>query len=414
VRTAGLGKPARDDAASFRALFTRAGTGVVELDPDGRVRRANPRLEAMLAQPAAELDGRLLADFVAPSQVPGLHAGITALVADGPGSFDTELRLTSGTGATVWVDLSLVYVRGSDGEPPGLVGLVKDVTPAKRVEIERQHGAKMEAVGRLAAGIAHELNTPIQFIGDNVHFLDEAFGGLLGLCEELVALSEAAAPGTRDAIRGALDAADLDYLREEVPRAVEQTLDGVDRVARIVKAMKAFGHPEDREQRAFDVNKAIESALTVARNELKYVADVETDLGDVPPVRCFPSDVNQVLLNLLLNAAEAIEEQVGISGRRGVIRVRTWRDGDDAVIEVSDTGPGVPPELRSRIFEPFFTTKEVGKGTGQGLALVHGVVTQNHGGSVELVPTPGAGATFVVRLPVAGLPATPPEASCPA
>ncbi|HEY7135060.1 MAG TPA: ATP-binding protein [Acidimicrobiia bacterium] len=407
-----LGHPARDDAASFRALFGGAGTGVVELDDEGRIRRANPRLAEMLAHPEAALAGRALADFVARSQAPGLRSGIAELIAGGAASFDTELRLTSGT-ATVWVDLSLVSVPGPAAGTTGLVGLVKDVTPAKRLEIERQHGAKMEAVGRLAAGIAHELNTPIQFIGDNVHFLDEAFGGLLALCERLVALSEAAAtdPPTADAIRDALDTADLDYLREEVPRAVDQTLDGVDRVARIVKAMKAFGHPEDREQRAFDVNKAIESALTVARNELKYVADVETELGEVPAVRCFPSDVNQVLLNLLLNAAEAIEEHVGSSGRRGVIRVRTWRDGDDAVIEVSDTGPGVPPELRSRIFEPFFTTKEVGKGTGQGLALVHGVVTENHGGSVELVSTPADGATFVVRLPIAGLP-TPPEQPC--
>jgi signal transduction histidine kinase len=367
----------------------------------------------MLEAAPDELRGRHLAELADESHRHRLDAAIAGLLASRPGSLDTEVLLTSRSGRGVWVDLSVVDVTAGDDQA-GLVALVEDVTPAKRLEVERQHGAKMEAVGRLAAGIAHELNTPIQFIGDNVHFLDEACRDLLAACEQIAAISasltaETAAP----AVREVLHDADLDYLREEIPRAVEQTLDGVERVARIVRAMKAFGHPEDREQRAFDLNQAIRSALTVARNELKYVADVETELGELPPVRCFPSDVNQVLLNLLLNAAEAIEEQpdVASGAARGTIRVRTWRDGPDAVVEVSDTGPGVPPELRSRIFEPFFTTKEVGKGTGQGLALVHGVVTENHGGSVTLASVPGAGATFVVRLPIAGLA---PESTSPA
>ncbi|HEX4778280.1 MAG TPA: ATP-binding protein [Acidimicrobiia bacterium] len=398
MTSAGLGKPARDDAAAFRALFTRADTGIVELDLDGRVRRANPRVAAMVGCRPDDLEGRLLSELAAPLHASRLAQEIRRLIVDGPGSYDTELRLTRPDGNPVWADVSLVYVRGSDGEPPGLVGLLKDVTATKRLEIERQHGAKMEAVGRLAAGIAHELNTPIQFIGDNVHFLDDAFRNLLALADRLAALCEQS-----DELRTALDDADVDYLRDEVPRAVEQTLDGVERVARIVKAMKAFGHPEEREQKAYDVNRAIESALTVAHNQVKYVADVDTDLGDVPLVRCYPGDVNQVLLNLIVNAAEAVEERVAHDGGRGRVVVRTYVDGDDAVIEVSDDGPGVPAELRSRIFEPFFTTKEIGKGTGQGLALVHGVVAENHGGSVDVRSTPGHGATFVVRLPVAGV-----------
>ncbi|HZR13305.1 MAG TPA: ATP-binding protein [Acidimicrobiia bacterium] len=401
MTSAGLGKPARDDAAAFRALFTRAATGIVELDVHGRIRRANPRLAAMLGRTAGDLEGRRLTELAGAVHARRLEDEIDRLVADGPGSFDTELRLSRPDGTPVWADVSLVYVRGSDGEPPGLVGLLKDVTVTKRLELERQHGAKMEAVGRLAAGIAHELNTPIQFIGDNVHFLDEACRNLVTLADRLAALCEHGVE-----LRAAQQDADVDYLRDEVPRAVEQTLDGVERVARIVKAMKAFGHPEAQEQKAYDVNRAIESALTVAHNQVKYVADVETDLGDLPLVRCYPGDVNQALLNLIVNAAEAVEERVAHDGGRGRVAVRTFVDGDDAVIEVSDDGPGVPSALRSRIFEPFFTTKEIGKGTGQGLALVHGVVAENHGGSVDVRSTPGHGATFVVRLPVAGLPTT--------
>jgi signal transduction histidine kinase len=172
-------------------------------------------------------------------------------------------------------------------------------------------------------------------------------------------------------------------------------------VATIVRAMKEFAHPDTRQKSAADLNRAIKSTLTVARNELKYVADVETDLGDLPPVVCNISDLNQVFLNLLVNAAHAIREVVREgTDAKGKIRVRTRREGNTVLIAISDTGCGIPENIRGRIFDPFFTTKEVGRGTGQGLSIARSVVVEKHGGSLTFETEPGKGTTFFVRLPI--------------
>ncbi|HTV56438.1 MAG TPA: ATP-binding protein [Terriglobia bacterium] len=288
--------------------------------------------------------------------------------------------------------------------------VAQDVTERKRLEIELRHAQKLEAVGGLAAGIAHELNTPIQFVGDNIRFLQEAFGATQRLILTYRSLSEAASSGSVDAsllesVRQAEEIEEADYLRDEVPKAMAQTLEGVNRVATIVRAMKEFAHPSHGDMAAADLNRAISNTLTVARNEIKYVADVETEFGDLPPVRCNLGDVNQVFLNLLVNSAHAIGDKVKGSGGRGLIRVRTWREEDAAVVAISDTGCGIPENIRTRIFEPFFTTKEVGRGTGQGLAISRSIVVDKHGGNLRFDTEVGRGTTFYVRLPV-GQPAS--------
>jgi signal transduction histidine kinase len=194
--------------------------------------------------------------------------------------------------------------------------------------------------------------------------------------------------------------ADLDYLRENIPTSIASTLDGAGRVAKIVQSMKAFAHPDRGEKDLADLNLALRNTLIVATNELKYVATVETDFGDIPTVPCFLSDLNQVFLNLLVNAAHAISDVVGKSGRRGVIGVRTYREGNLVVVAISDTGTGIPANLHGKIFDPFFTTKEVGKGTGQGLALARSVVVEEHGGTLTFTTEMGRGTTFFIRLPV--------------
>ena len=193
---------------------------------------------------------------------------------------------------------------------------------------------------------------------------------------------------------------DCAYLLEEIPKALEQTLEGVDRVATIVRAMKEFAHPESKEMAAADLNKALQSTLTVARNELKYVADIETDFGDLPLVVCNVGDLNQVFLNLLVNAAHAIGDVVKQSGKKGKIRVRTVAEGRTVLVAVSDTGCGIAEGIRSRIFDPFFTTKEVGRGTGQGLAIARSVVVERHKGTMTFESVLGQGTTFYMRLPV--------------
>jgi signal transduction histidine kinase len=197
---------------------------------------------------------------------------------------------------------------------------------------------------------------------------------------------------------------DLVFLTEEVPLAIDQTLQGVERIATIVRAMKAFGHPSGEQKAPADLNQAVRDTLIVANNAFKYVADVVTDLGELPPVWCHLGDINQVLLNLIVNASHAISEAVDTNGGRGTITVRTSRDGAEVTIEVADTGVGIPPEIAERIFEPFFTTKEVGEGTGQGLSLAYSLVHDRHGGSIGFRTESGRGTTFTVRLPVGSAP----------
>ena len=289
-----------------------------------------------------------------------------------------------------------------------------DVTDRKTLEEQLRQAQKLEAIGQLAAGVAHEINTPTQYVGDNIRFLKDSWNGiadLLQLSRSIRELSEA-----KSAVKDLLErydkaAADCDlpYLLQEVPRAIDQSLEGVERVARIVKAMKDFSHPGANEKRPTDLNQAIESTVTVARNEWKYVSTVVTDLDkNLPLVPCLVGEFNQVILNLIVNAAHAIAAASAEGLRdKGTITIRTHRHGDWAEIAVVDTGTGISEHLRSRVFEPFFTTKPVGQGTGQGLALAHSVIVKQHQGQIWFETEVGCGTTFFIRLPLQ----IPPEVS---
>jgi PAS domain S-box-containing protein len=288
-----------------------------------------------------------------------------------------------------------------DGRPAVLV-LAVDVTEQKVLEEQLKQAQKLESIGQLAAGIAHEINTPIQYIGDNTSFLGDALRDLSGV---VAAFRSTADPTVAvQAGEAAARAADLDYLLEEAPRAVVQALDGVKQVARIVKAMKEFAHPGTVEKSSVDLNRALETITTVARNEWKYVADVRTDLDPhLPPIRGLPGELHQVFLNLLVNAAHALkpaDEAAG--GGKGVITISTRKLGNVVEVRVADTGCGIPDHIRGRVFDPFFTTKPVGQGTGQGLAIAHAVVVKKHDGVITFESEPGKGTTFIVRLPVDG------------
>jgi len=266
----------------------------------------------------------------------------------------------------------------------------------KLLEMELQQAQKLEAVGRLASGIAHEINTPIQYIGDNTRFLQDSFTSLWELSRRY---AEALPPEAREALRGLEQELDLEYLREEVPGSIQRTLQGVDRVATIVRAMKEFAHPDREEMVATDLNRSIQATLEIARNEYKYVADVEPTFGDLPPITCHAGDLNQVVLNIVINAAHAIGDAVKGTGSRGKIRVTTRREGDDAVVAISDTGTGIPEAIRDKVFDPFFTTKDVGGGTGQGLAIARSIVAKHHG-SLGFETEIGRGTTFFLRIPI--------------
>jgi len=285
--------------------------------------------------------------------------------------------------------------------------LKKEMTEKKRVVDELSLAQKLESVGRLASGIAHEINTPVQFVSDAVHFIQGAFNDTFPLLERYRALREAAA--AKDVpeellaeVVNAEETAEVSFIKEQIPKALDSAIDGLGRVATLVRSMKEFAHPDQTTKAGADINRALSTTLTIARNEYKYVADIEANYGQIPQVLCHIGELNQVFLNVIVNAAHAIGDAVAGTEKRGVIRVSTRQDGDDVVITIGDSGTGIPEAIRSKIFDPFFTTKEVGKGTGQGLAIARSVVVDKHGGGITVESEVGRGTTFHIRLPVGG------------
>ena len=275
----------------------------------------------------------------------------------------------------------------------------------ERLEVLLRHAQKLKAVGQLAAGIAHEINTPAQVAIHNLGFLRTSFDDMQMILDEyraaLVALK--AAPGYEEAALRVAEAektVDLAFVEQNVPAAVSDALNGLARISTIVQAMKGFGHDDRAEKSPADLNRVLQGVLTIARNEYVDVADVETDFQTVPPVPCHLGDMNQVLLNLLTNAAHAIAEVVGQSGRKGLIRVRTVHEGDHVRIDIQDSGCGIAPEIGERVFELFFTTKEVGHGSGQGLAMAYSLIVDKHHGSLTFESEVGRGTTFTILLPI--------------
>ncbi len=267
--------------------------------------------------------------------------------------------------------------------------LQADIERRKQLEIELSQAEKLRAVGQLASGIAHELNTPIQFVGDNVSFLKRAFEAFANV---VVAAADAEPnPKTKR---------ELTFLSANAPDALTAALEGCRRVAEIVSAMKEFAHPDGNGCAVADINRALMCTISMARNELKYVADVEVDLGELPGVECWIGALNQVFLNLIINAGHAIVDRYGDNGPRGRIGLSTRCDGERVIVEVTDDGCGIPEASQKRIFEPFFTTKEVRRGTGQGLAICRSIVMDKHAGALSFRTTPGKGTTFIVEIPV--------------
>lgn len=271
------------------------------------------------------------------------------------------------------------------------------------MESQLRHSQKLEGIGQLAAGIAHEINTPTQFVTDNLTFLRDSWNSAYELLERYrSAVGEAAGRlprGVAETLKQAEESCDFSFIASEVPRAIDQSLDGAHRVARIVRAMKEFSHPDSAEKTATNLNKAIESTVTVARNEWKYVAELVMELdAALPPVVCYPGDINQVVLNLIINAAHAIKEKVK-EGEKGRITVGTRMLDGRVQVWVADTGTGIAEAIRGRVFDPFFTTKEVGKGTGQGLAMAYAVVVKKHGGQIWFETKVGEGTRFFINLP---------------
>jgi len=402
------------------SILEAAGEGIYGVDQEGLTTFINPAGAAMLGYSPEDIIGRIHHELAHHSRqdgtaYPQVECPIYSAFRDGKIHRVDDEVFWRADGSCFPVEYVSTPIF-EDGEPRGAVISFNDITERKQaekeqmtLEVQLRQAQKLEAIGQLAAGIAHEINTPIQFIGDNTHFLLEAFGDIEKLVASQNQLIEAAQEGEIPdgiiaKIKRVAEEVDLEFLKEEVPLAIQQSLEGIDRVSKIVRAMKEFSHASEEAKSALDLNSAIQSTITISRNEWKYVAELETDLDpNLPLVPCLQSEFNQVILNVIINAAHAISDVVGNNAKSmGLIRVCTRRDGDWVEITISDTGTGIPEEICSRIFDPFFTTKGVGKGTGQGLTIAYGVVVDKHAGTIKVESKVGVGTTFIIRLPITG------------
>lgn len=378
-------------------------TSVVITDPQGNISYVNRKFTECTGYSIEEVAGknpRILNAGRCPGE---LYRDLWSTITEGK-MWRGELCNKKKSGEIFWESATITPMTNSKGQITHFLAVKEDITEKRSLESQLRHAQKMEGIGQLAAGIAHEINTPTQFVMDNLTFLGDAVKSVDELLGQYrTAVQILAGPGGSETVmrlKAAEQACDLDFMREEVPRAIDQSLEGAKRVAKIVRAMKEFSHPDSAEKTATDLNRSIESTITVARNEWKYVSDVTTEFDtQLPAVVCYPGDINQVVLNLLVNAAHAIKEKAK-DGEKGRITVRTKSVESYAEISVSDTGAGIPEAIRHRVFDPFFTTKEVGKGTGQGLALAYTVVVKKHGGQIWFETEVGKGTTFFIRLPL--------------
>lgn len=301
-----------------------------------------------------------------------------------------------------------------NGKLVGSVHIIRDINERRQAEKEREkllsrllHAQKLESVGQLASGIAHEINTPTQFISSNINFLEETFAEILESVDQISALTHEKSSDLADKIDDLLEQLDWQDLKAEISDALKQSRDGASMIGSIVKAMKEFSHPGTKNQEIADINRLIETTVTVARNEWKYVANVETVLKpDLPEILCYCNELSQVILNMIVNSSHAIAEKLGATpeGRKGNIKISTDFDLDKIIITIQDSGTGIPEKIQNRVFDPFFTTKNIGRGTGQGLAIAHDVITEKHGGQLNFTTVKDEGTTFKIELPIDGKP----------
>jgi two-component system, NtrC family, sensor kinase len=395
-----------DAEESHLMIAESASDGIVTIGEDGRIQYANPVAREVFGCEPGELQGSRLDLFV-----PGYRDHHPGGAAESGGAVDNGCRRTfeiagrDRAGQPLCLEISLSSM---PGRPKHFTtAVIRDIAGRRAEEQKRAHARKLESIGQLAAGVAHEINTPIQYAGDNIRFVEQCQTVLFKLLDLYQGLLERSKAGSETAalveqIEQLLASTNFGYMRQETPAAIADALEGVQRVAAIVRALNEFSHPGCMECAPTDLNHLIDVTTVVSRNRWKDVAAIHRSLDpDLPAVNCASGEIGQVLLNLIVNAADAVAEALhGAEASKGTISISSRRDGAFVEIRVQDSGRGIPEEVRPRIFDPFFTTKDVGKGSGQGLAIAYAIVVQRHGGSLEFETEMGAGSTFVLRLPI--------------
>jgi PAS domain S-box-containing protein len=405
--------------------------GVVVLSPDLTIWYANRALRAMTGWTARELDGAPFGKIIADDEI-SLFSMIQQMMTMGP-IRDYETCLVNKESEKIPVSFNGSILKDGDGRMLGLVGIARDHREIKKLilkleeanatlekkvmqrtaELEKAYNElkskelqliqneKMASIGRLAAGVAHEINNPIGFINSNLNTLEkyvESFVGLAGVysdvSDQLERLRSEEVKAALNAIKGYMNDNDMDYVAEDAVKVIRECGEGAERIRRIVQGLKVFSHVDRSGKTYFDINKGLDSTLNMVRNEIKYKAEVVKEYGDIPEMPGYPQELNQVFMNLLVNASHAIEAK-----NKGLIKIKTYQDNGSVFVEISDNGCGIPDDIKNRIFEPFFTTKEVGKGTGLGLSISYGII-KNHNGEISVESRVGEGTTFTVRIPV--------------
>lgn len=424
-----LASGADTSGACWQLALECGGDGVWDWNiGDGKV-FYGPRFNALLGYDDGGFgdDSEAFVNHVHPDDIGRLRQHLRAHFRDESTPFCCDLRMRDPNYAYRWMQVrGQLIERNAEGEPARILGTLRDISQwrqdeailkaqlAETVNLNKQlEGAqvqlvqseKLAAIGQLAAGVAHELKTPIGFVSTNFGTLERSVGDMLGVIAAYHAAASSDDPAQAlAAAEVQYVAADIDYLREDLPDLFAESRDGLDRVQRIVRDLKDFSRVGEQDWQFADLHRGLDSTINILRYEIKHKAEVIREYGELPEVWCVPSMINQVFLNLLANAAQAIETQ-------GTITVVTAVEGDKVLIRITDTGSGIPPDILNRIFAPFFTTKGAGKGTGLGLSLAQDIVRQHHG-RLFATSVPGQGSTFTIELPLTEL--QPPDPLKPA
>ncbi len=399
-------KHATEEHARLASIIDQAAEIIIITDLDGFIEYVNPAFELVTGYKSDEIIGINYETLANGTDKGIFHKEIQSILKHGV-TWSGQLAHRKKNGKFYNEEVSVLPIKDPSGTIINYVSIGRDVTEQLTLERQLRQAQKLESIGQLSAGIAHEINTPMQYVGDNTEFLSYSIEKILDLTKKYGDLFQSVRDGEIKAdkvksVEDALQETNIEQISTMVDDAIKESLEGINRVVEIVKAMKDFSHMGSGEKTVIDINKAIKSTVTIARNEWKYVSELETDLdSSIPGVNCIPGEINQVILNLITNAAHTIGKQLGDkSAEKGLIKISTRLDGDWVEIRCKDTGTGIPLKIQDRIFDPFFTTKEVGKGTGQGLSIAHSVITEKHGGSITFETQQGKGTCFIVRLPL--------------
>ena len=392
-------------------ILNTTATAILVISPDLTVQRANSTFYEMFRYNQEEVLGKKC--YQCFLQAPPLEEQNAVHLALEQGiPFQKETIRTSKEGRDIQCLLTIAPLLDVNSRIIGVIEDLRDISDLiasekekEKLQIQLLKVSKLESVGQLSAGISHEINTPVQFITNNIDFIGDAFCDIQKIMEKvhtlLASLPDTVSEEDRcKSLVQTIEDADWNYLATEIPVSLEQTRAGLERVSSIVQAMKEFSHPHSKERVPFDLNTIIKNTLIISQNEWKYTADITTDfdetLIDIP---CHAEELGQVFLNILLNAAQAIETSKK-KGEKGSITIKTSRETKHAVVRIHDSGSGMTEVIIERAFDPFFTTKEVGHGSGQGLAIAHDVVVNKHHGLIDIESSPGNGTTFIISLPL--------------